>query len=695
VIWILAQEQTDSSFLDNATLDRWEIPFGDWMDQAVDWIDNSLQILLDIIEWPFDTLISAVVDDFLVPISWFWVVIGMGLIAALVRNIKVGAFVAVALTVCGLLGNDYWLETARTIGFIAVAVLLCVLIGIPVGVAAGRVDGLWQATRPILDGMQVIHSFVYMLPFIFFWGIGEVSATMVTMIFALPPLIRLTNLGVRQVPGDVVEAARAHGAPEWRVLLDVQLPLARPAIMTGINQTLLLAISMLGIAAIMGAGGLGRLLFRALSNQSVALGASAGLAFFLVAVVLDRMSQREDTDQGNLFQRIRQAWAHRRDPEALIPEAGDAVADYEPTERYEPVERSLALLTLAGGVVAAISVFLPWSENAGWISGYGVRADEDLAGLSFNGLDASGGSFFGILVLVFGIFLIGAALSSVLRPGRGARWLAADGAVIAAFGALITSGAFFLSSPPQRAVDPQLGIGVIIAVIGGAVATIASMLWIRVAPHSPLHPLRADISWGRLIGVVISLLIVVAGSFGSWIYDGRTDVVLSEEDIQAIEELEERARNNPQDAAVIANDIANIRNRAASAGAVSISGVDPDGPQLGIWSMVLAGLAVLATLPAIGVFGAEEHRRWLWSSVVAGLGTGIASIAFAWIFTFVRFADANFISGVGSFLVLTGGFFVLASTMSVLREFRRSKVYEEDLAHEPASVVEEMAEEMV
>jgi len=299
VIWVLAQE--DPGFLDNSTLDKWEIPFGEWIDQAVDWIDNNLQTLLDVIEWPFRNLINLVVDDFLEPISWFWVVLGMGLIAAFVRNVKVGVFVAVSLAVCGILGNDYWLETARTIGFIGVAVLLCVIIGIPIGVAAGRVDGLWQVTRPMLDGMQVIHSFVYMLPFIFFWGIGEVSATMVTMIFALPPLIRLTNLGIRQVPDDVVEAARAHGAPEWRVLLDVQLPLARPAIMTGINQTLLLAISMLGIAAIMGAGGLGRLLFRALSNQSVPLGASAGLAFFLVAVVLDRMSQREDTDSGNIF----------------------------------------------------------------------------------------------------------------------------------------------------------------------------------------------------------------------------------------------------------------------------------------------------------------------------------------------------------------------------------------------------------
>jgi glycine betaine/proline transport system permease protein len=699
VIWILAQEQTTPSFLDNSTLDRWEIPFGEWIDQAVDWIDNNLQTLLDVIEWPFDTLISAIVDDFLVPISWFWVVLGMGLIAALVRNFKVGAFVAVALTVCGLLGNDYWLETARTIGFIGVAVFLCVIIGIPVGVAAGRSDGLWQVTRPILDGMQVIHSFVYMLPFIFFWGIGEVSATMVTMIFALPPLIRLTNLGIRQVPGDVVEAARAHGAPEWRVLLDVQLPLARPAIMTGINQTLLLAISMLGIAAIMGAGGLGRLLFRALSNQSVPLGASAGLAFFLVAVVLDRMSQREDTDQGNLWQRIKQAWAHRRDPEALLPEGG-AVVEHEPTERYEPMrprERTMALIAMIGGAVAAVSTFLTWNSNAGWITSYGFRADEDLAGMSFNGLDASGGSFFGILVLIFGLFVVAAAVTTLLRPGYGPRWFASDGAVIGGFGALITAGSFVLASPPPAAVDPELGIGAILAVIGGGVAALASILWVGVAPHSPLHPLKAGISWGRLIGAVVSVLIVVAGSITVWAYDGRTDVVLSPEDEARIAELEEEARTStdPTDATVIANDIANIRNQAQLRGAIETGGTASDGPGLGIWTMVLAGVALLTNLPASGLFGDDEHRKWLWSSITAGLGTGITSIAFAWIFTFVRQADPNFVTGMGSFFTLMGGSFILAATMSVLREFRRSKVYDDEPAEAAESAAEEPVEELV
>lgn len=694
--FLFAQEDSGRSIFDNTILDQWEIPFGEWMDQMVDWIDNNLQPVLDIIEWPFDTLLTLLVNDFLEDISWLWVVLGLGLIATLVRNFKVGVFVAVSLTICGILGNAYWLETARTIGFIAVAVLLCVAIGIPIGVASGRVDGLWQVVRPILDGMQVVHSFVYMLPFIFFWGIGNVPATMVTMIFALPPLIRLTNLGIRQVPDDVVEAARAHGAPEWRVLLDVQLPLARPAIMTGINQTLLLAISMLGIAAIMGAGGLGRLLFQAISNQSVALGASAGLAFFLVAVVLDRMSQREGTDGGNLFRRIRQAWAHRRDPEALIPDDDEGVVEYEAPERYERIggrERSAIMLALAGGIAMVVGVFLPWTENAGKISAYGTRTDEDLPGQVFNGLDASGGSFYGYLVLVFGVFVLASVAYTLLRPGRGPRWFAADGAILAALAGLITAGGFMLAKPSELAVDPGTGFGLLLAVVGGVIATVAAAMWIRVAPHSPLHPLNTGVSWGRLIGVFVSVLIVVGGAFSIWTLDGRTDVILTEEDQQRIEDLRQQAQDttDPTEATVIANEIANIQNQARASGRETTSGVSEDGAQLGIWSMILAGVAFLTTLPAAGVFGDEEHVKWLWSSVTAGVGAGISAIAFGWIFTFVRNGDPNFFSGYGSFLSMLGGLFIVASTMSVLREFRRSKVYDD----EPFTSEEEAADEPV
>ena len=264
---LLAQSESPGIF-DNKVLDQWEVPFGEWVDQMVDWIKLNLRWFLDIVEWPFDLLFRNFVDGpghypwwQITDMPWVGVCALIFVFGTLLRNVKVGGFVAGLLALCGLLGGEYWEETALTVGMIVVAVVLCAIIGIPIGILSGRIDGVWNSVRPVLDAMQVVHPFVYMLPVIFFFSLGLVPATMVTMVFAVPPLIRLTNLGIRQVPEDVVEASRAYGAPEWRVLADVQLPLARPAVMTGLNQTLLLSISMLGIAAIMGAGGLGLLVF--------------------------------------------------------------------------------------------------------------------------------------------------------------------------------------------------------------------------------------------------------------------------------------------------------------------------------------------------------------------------------------------------------------------------------------------------
>jgi glycine betaine/proline transport system permease protein len=699
-VTILAQAgSTDPGVLENEVLDEFEIPFGAWIDQAVDWIDNNLGVLLDVIEWPFQTLIDTLVNDFLIEISWVWFVLGMFLTAALVRNIKVGVFVAGALIVCGLLGNAYWLETARTIGFIGVAVILCVIIGIPIGIACGRVDSIWAVVRPLLDAMQVVHSFVYMLPFIFFFGIGETSATMVTMIFALPPLIRLTNLGIRQVPEDVVEASRAYGASESKVLIDVQLPLARPAIMTGINQTLLLAISMLGIAAIMGAGGLGRLLFRALSNQDVALAASGGLAFFLVAVVLDRMSQKEDTDSGNLFRRIHQAWAHRRDPGALLPETDEtsAVVMYKPVDRFAavaPAERLPMLATLVGGALALVSVLLEWTSDAGKMSAYGRRVDEDLAGSSFNGLAASGGSWFGYIVAFLAVFVVLAVVWAYRKPGEGPRWLTADGAAIASIALLVLTAAHLLGSPSELALDPGTGLGVILAVFASAVATAGALLWARVAPHSPLRPLSADIAWGPLIGVGIAVLVLVMGAFSGWSIDKRADVVITPELQERLDDLRQQALDRPEDAGAIAADISATLAEAQAEGSVIIDGLDGDGPRLGLWTLLAGLAAAAAVLPAIGLLGRDEHKQWRWSTITAGLGAGIAVVSLAWIATQVRSADPNYVSGIGAFFAMAGGFFIVASVSGVLGEFRRSKVYEDDdgPAEAPRREVEESAE---
>jgi len=704
---ILAQQDGTTARLsiwDNTILDEWRIPFGDWIEQGIDWVSNNLPTLLDVIRWPFDTMIRNLVRDFLVEISWIWIVVAMALIAWLTRNAKVAAFVAVALTVCGLLGDGYWKETAATIGFIGVAVILCVAIGIPVGIACGRVDSVWQVTRPILDAMQVVHSFVYMLPFIWFFGLGEVSATMVTMVFALPPLIRLTNLGIRQVPADVVEASRAYGASELRVLFDVQIPLARPAIMTGINQTLLLAISMLGIAAIMGAPGLGRLLFRAINNQNAALAASAGLAFFLVAVVLDRMSQREGTESTYFLKRIYLAWKHLREPEVLIPDTeASAVVKHQEVEVFSPIvsrERLAMAVSLVGAAVAILSTFLPWSIDAGRMSAFGRWADASLegqlAGQAFSGLDSSGGSWFGIAVLVLGSFVILAVIGAWARPGHAPRWLAADGATIAGICLLIVACAHFWGQSvwdarlAPDAVDPAHGVGMYLAIVGGLIAVIGVVLWIRVAEHTPLHPLPTRISWGSLIGLGIAVIVLVVGMFSAWSADSRPDRAITPEALaesearaQRIEELVRLSEEDPDNNAIYAADL--LVETAIARKPSFTDGVSRGGARLGLWALVAGLLAIVTALPAAGVFGANEQRRWRWSAVTAGLGLGSASIAFAWLFTHVRSGDPQFVTGIGAFLTMLGGLMVLASTMNILKEFRRAKVYGDALGGDTAA----------
>ncbi|MBH29375.1 MAG: hypothetical protein CL520_04250, partial [Actinobacteria bacterium] len=198
VVWYRSVGDWDQR--QNSILDKWQIPVGDWVEQITVWVDLNMKETLDVIKWPFHTMLKIVVDEWLLGLSWLTVCTAVLIAGWAFRGLKVGIGSFLGLTICGLLGEEYWKETARTLGFIAVAVILCVMIGIPVGVACGRVDGVWRIVRPILDAMQVVHSFVYMLPFVFFFGVGFVSATMVTMVFALPPLIRLTNLGIRQVP---------------------------------------------------------------------------------------------------------------------------------------------------------------------------------------------------------------------------------------------------------------------------------------------------------------------------------------------------------------------------------------------------------------------------------------------------------------------------------------------------------------
>ncbi len=673
----------------NTVLDKWQIPVGDWVEQITVWVDLNMKETLAVIKWPFQTMLEVVVDDWLLGLSWMTVCLAALIAGWAFRGLQVGIGSFLGLTICGLLGEEYWKETARTIGFIAVAVILCVIIGIPTGVACGRMDGVWRVVRPLLDAMQVVHSFVYMLPFVFFFGVGFVSATMVTMVFALPPLIRLTNLGIRQVPEDVVEAARAYGASERRVLTDVQLPLARAALMTGINQTLLLAISMLGIAAIMGAGGLGRLLYRSIANQDIALAGSGGLAFFIVAVVLDRLTQPDDSDKAGLFSRITAAWKNTRTPEALLPADTEKVSASSESDQateeaqYEPVrnkERLAMLGASAGAVIAAIGLFLPWNSETGHVSAYGRFADNDLAGQSFNGLAASGGSWFGIIILLCVLAVGGALYSTAWFAGQRNRWLGPDGATIFSVAGVVTALSATLANAPDSASGFQRSSGVYVALVGCLIMAAASVTWVWNAPMGARRPLSSGVNWGRMFGTSFALLLIVMAGYSGWTFDTRADSVIGPElqiELDAITEQSKIAEEAGDLAKVgsLAAEFTALISYAQRTGDVIYDGYTDEGAGLGWLALFLGLLALLVAIPASGFFSQEELFLYKWCSVVCGLGLGLLLISVAWIASISRVAETNLVSGVGAVFLLFAGVTTAASARGTLSEFDRKQVY--------------------
>lgn len=688
-----------SSIMDNSVLDQYQIPFGEWIDQSVDWIAVNMEPTLDAIKWPFDAMNVLLVERILSATPWLFVVAFFFALGTLMRNVRVGMFAAVGLTVCGLLGPEYWLETMRTIGFIAVAMIFCVVIGIPVGIACGKHDVVWQTLRPVLDAMQVVHSFVYMLPFIYFFDIGEVSATMVTMVFALPPLIRLTNLGIREVPSDIVEASRAYGAPEWRVLFDVQIPLAKQAILTGVNQTLLLSISMLGIAAIMGAGGLGRLLFNALNRQSVSLGASSGLAFFLVAVILDRIFQPDAaTTPGcvrqSFFSRVKAAWTHLKHPENLLPEnkhpehthrATHTLYAHKPhTVPLSMHERSWGYATCVGGLIVAASTLANWTSNAGFISAHGRRADEALLGQTFNGLDASGGSWFAILALTLALIVISAAVTALTVPGRSSRLLTPNGAAVCSFASLVMMSCY-LASATAHSANTQAsfaGTGVYIAWIGALAASFAAFMWMRKAPQSSTSRLGRKVEWSKLAVPIVALCVALVGAFSAWSIDSRADQNRSDETEQAsisyqqkVAELERQIAENPGNIAVYAAELPSLNAAIALSRQTVISGVSEQNARIGLWVLIAIIFGCVAALGSSGLIGRDEHLRWLWSAFTLGAGLGISATALGWILTHVRSADAHYTTGVGALMMMCAGIILQASASRLITTFQRDMVY--------------------
>ncbi|WP_432404045.1 ABC transporter permease [Wukongibacter sp. M2B1] len=207
----------------------------------------------------------------------------------LIKSKKLCSFVVISLVF--ILGLDLWNEALSTLALVITGTFISLLIAIPLGIAASLSDRFQRILRPVLDLMQTLPSFVYLIPAVMFFGLGKTSALVAILIFSMPPAIRLTNLGIREVPVDKIEAARAFGATKLQILTGVQLPLATKTIMAGVNQCIMMALSMSVIAAMIGAGGLGRGVLTAMQTVDIGMGIEGGLGIVILAVLLDRTTE--------------------------------------------------------------------------------------------------------------------------------------------------------------------------------------------------------------------------------------------------------------------------------------------------------------------------------------------------------------------------------------------------------------------
>ena len=258
-------------------------------------IDNVVSWMTQEGGWLFDGVRASVeyvlvqIENVLKWIPWPAIVIGLALLSFAVGGWSMAAFTVFTLLFVGYMG--YWENTIDTIALMVVAVAISVAIGLPLGVLGARSTLADNIMRPILDGMQTMPSFVYLLPGILFLGLGKPAGIFATIIYAVPPVIRLTNLGIRQVSAEAVEAARSFGATPLQLLAKVQIPMALPTIMAGINQTTMMALAMVTIASMVAAGGLGDNVLRALQKNQPGQGALAGLTIVFLAIVIDRLTQ--------------------------------------------------------------------------------------------------------------------------------------------------------------------------------------------------------------------------------------------------------------------------------------------------------------------------------------------------------------------------------------------------------------------
>ncbi len=277
-------------------LSNHKLPLGDWIGRFVDLLNEHAAGFFDLVSDVLGFLIEGTIAIML----WFPPLLLIALLAGLAKWLHRGWALAVgtALSLLLIVNLGYWQETVETLALVIFATLVCMLVGVPLGIASAHRPWLYAVVRPVLDLMQTIPTFVYLIPTLILFGLGVVPGLISTVIFALPAPVRLTHLGVSSVPKPLIEAGEAFGATRRQLLWKVELPCALPTIMAGVTQCIMLSLSMVVIAALVGADGLGKPVVRALNTVNIEKGFEAGLAIVIVAILLDRICKRPGKPSG-------------------------------------------------------------------------------------------------------------------------------------------------------------------------------------------------------------------------------------------------------------------------------------------------------------------------------------------------------------------------------------------------------------
>ncbi|RXZ79964.1 proline/glycine betaine ABC transporter permease [Paenibacillaceae bacterium] len=265
-----------------------KIPLGSWIESIEAWLSLHFKFLFDAISFVIGQIVNGLEYVLREPPALVMIILMTALVWYIAKW-RMGVFTLLGLLLIDNLG--FWDPSMQTLALVLTAALLSVIIGVPVGILCSRNKSIQNVVTPVLDFMQTMPAFVYLLPAITFFSLGVVPGVISSIIFAIPPTIRLTNLGIRQVPEELVEAADAFGSTPAQKLFKLQLPIAMPTIMAGINQTIMLSLSMVVIASMIGAQGVGNIVYRAVTQTKTGVGFEAGLAIVIMAILLDRLTQ--------------------------------------------------------------------------------------------------------------------------------------------------------------------------------------------------------------------------------------------------------------------------------------------------------------------------------------------------------------------------------------------------------------------